>query len=108
MDRPNGDPRVQCGGTSPTSTVVSQNSIRSIDRPITFRDRTTSPYSRPLGAVSPTPSQLSLRSDHSMDRPITFTNGDLSGKQERMLSPCLSMKSDWSMYSPINFGKDAR
>ncbi|XP_045070214.1 uncharacterized protein LOC121558339 isoform X2 [Coregonus clupeaformis] len=108
MDRPNGDPRVQWGGTSPTSTVVSLNSTRSIDRPITFRDRTTSPYSRPLGAVSPTPSQLSLRSDHSMDRPITFTNGDISGKRERMWSPCLSMKSDWSMDRPITFGRYAR
>ncbi|XP_071264444.1 uncharacterized protein [Salvelinus alpinus] len=30
-----------------------------------------------------------------------------SVKQERVGSPCLSMKSDWSMDRPIKFGKDA-
>ncbi|XP_038841873.1 E3 ubiquitin/ISG15 ligase TRIM25-like [Salvelinus namaycush] len=32
---------------------------------------------------------------------------DASVKQERVGSPCLSMKSDWSMDRPIMFGKDA-
>ncbi|XP_036790225.1 uncharacterized protein LOC110513232 isoform X2 [Oncorhynchus mykiss] len=32
---------------------------------------------------------------------------DASGNQERVGSPCLSMKSDWSMDRPIFLGKDA-
>ncbi|XP_045569642.1 uncharacterized protein isoform X3 [Salmo salar] len=91
------------GAASPAPSQLSLRSDHSMYRPIGF----TNGDLRLLGAASPAPSQLSLRSDHSMYRPIGFTNGDLSGKQERVGSPCLSMKSDWSMDRPIMFGKGA-
>ncbi|XP_062865177.1 uncharacterized protein si:ch211-281l24.3 [Trichomycterus rosablanca] len=85
------------------SPCVSYRSDQSMYEPMRFKDKREIFLPRYMhDTVSPAPSSISLASNQSMDRPFAFKR-----RSEEIPSPCVSYRSDQSMYEPMRF-KDKR
>ncbi|XP_050984926.1 NACHT, LRR and PYD domains-containing protein 12-like [Labeo rohita] len=98
----------QEGSDSPSPSVLSMKSDRSMQMPIQLRNKTHLPHlSLEEKSYSSGPSVLSMKSDRSMQIPIQLKNGSvpmeksLAEKSDSSGPSVLSMKSDRSMQIPI-------
>ncbi|XP_067091741.1 NACHT, LRR and PYD domains-containing protein 12-like isoform X7 [Osmerus mordax] len=83
MDTKAKSPIQQERPASPVPSCVSMKSDRSMDKPITFRDKdiTTEQRMRQQRPASPVPSYVSMKSDWSMGPPINFSDGGPSNEE---------------------------